>query len=541
MTLNRYLKNWNYPPNIENSHLLDSDLCYCADSANCTYPSGIYPNLTGFDSYAYYGVINPSMTSQTQIQGLHTGCLPFESIMESTLECFYNHDCLRQLFPNFDTIQALDINLDHTYSNNRKLADLIDELFIENVSITTDFEAFYSECMPKKCIYSYNSRGNAIFLVLTILSLIGGLYVAVKTISMIIVNLYRTIGDKCTKQSRENKPKKSISIMLKEFVGKIRMKIREFNLFEHENSNEYRRRNEILSTRLYIFLMIIGGIIIVLYSSIIPYTLTYRVKSPSIDTYRQFVSKYPSLTCQCQQTITNYELFVTFSPTYHQFTTSIWAQNFVLPHFVSMKYTYIMNGFIVPIVQAVAFYAARILGDLSEEIVLETMASYYRKDYLSTYLTHEDEFISNINISINSMKTALPKTFTQLLHLLLNTIQGNQLLSSVFGNAIMFYNSSSIDEENQIKLLWINPMNASCNCGLSSDSCTISYKDYCNDTYSGVPGDICNAQLAYVFMSCYLMNQLFSVTLECFYNENCTREAYVMSSTNKKRFLKFYF
>lgn len=51
-----------------------------------------------------------------------------------------------------------------------------------------------------------------------------------------------------------------------------------YNLFEQAQRDEYSRRNEILSTRLYIFLMISGIAIIVLYASIVPYTLINTVR-----------------------------------------------------------------------------------------------------------------------------------------------------------------------------------------------------------------------------------------------------------------------
>jgi len=51
-----------------------------------------------------------------------------------------------------------------------------------------------------------------------------------------------------------------------------------FNLFEEAHLDEYKRQNGILSTRIYILLMIIGCTIIALYTSIIPYNLTYTVR-----------------------------------------------------------------------------------------------------------------------------------------------------------------------------------------------------------------------------------------------------------------------
>ncbi len=170
----------------------DSQLCYCIDSLNCTYPSGIYPNLTGFDSYQYYGSIIPPMVSSTQISGLHIGCMSSASIMESTLECFYDNNCLLELF-NETNMQPLNSSIN---TIDTKISTLIEEFFVESWSSETDFESFFKECQPKKCTYSYNSRGNIGYVIAVILSLVGGLFVALKVASSLIVISYKKARNK---------------------------------------------------------------------------------------------------------------------------------------------------------------------------------------------------------------------------------------------------------------------------------------------------------------------------------------------------------
>ena len=178
----------------------NSQLCFCTDTSNCTYPSGISPNLTCVDSYTYGAIIIPPTSAATQVEGLHTGCMPFESLMESTLECFYNNDCLSKLFDS-RSVQSLKSEINSVYTINTKVNVLIQELFIENLSTVTDFELFYSECKPNKCFYSYNSKGTVAFVILTILSLTGGLFVALQIMSMFIIEFYTKIKQKCFNRS----------------------------------------------------------------------------------------------------------------------------------------------------------------------------------------------------------------------------------------------------------------------------------------------------------------------------------------------------
>lgn len=179
--------------------------CYCTDESTCTYPSGIYPNITGYDSYEYHGIVNPSILYSKQIRGLYAGCMPFRSILQSTLEYFYDDYCLSELFIDIENIQPLNHNINSIYSNNTKIDFLIQQLFIETISITKNFELLYSECKPNKCLYSYRSKGDAAFVILTILSLIGGLFGASQMISMFIVSLYQAIRKKCSKRLSHNR------------------------------------------------------------------------------------------------------------------------------------------------------------------------------------------------------------------------------------------------------------------------------------------------------------------------------------------------
>lgn len=239
-------------------------MCYC------TYPSGIYSNLTGSDSYDYYGVVNPPKISSTHIQGLYVGCMPYESLVKSTLECFYDD----QLFANIENILSLIYDRNSVYSNDTKVDFLIQQLFIETISVTANFESFYSECKPTKCLYSYNSKGDVAFVILTILSLISGLFVPLKMISLFMVRFYHGLRRKCsTKSSKEIN-----TVNMKTISNAIVQTIINLNLFEEAHNDEYRKQNAIRATRVYILSMMSGFTIIVLNTLISRYTLIYTVK-----------------------------------------------------------------------------------------------------------------------------------------------------------------------------------------------------------------------------------------------------------------------
>lgn len=129
--------------------------------------------------------------------------------------------------------------------------------------------------------------------------------------------------------------------------------------------------------------------------------------------------------------------------------------------------------------------------------------------------------------TVNNFIALAPSTFSHILKLLGNTIQGNQLLTGTFSNAQLRYNSSSIDEEHTIEILWIYANNESCNCGISTDSCAMTYDDLCNHTYHNDDSiQTCLSPLPGLTLSCYIIDGLLQSSQECFYDINCITPTY---------------
>ena len=157
---------------------------------------------------------------------------------------------------------------------------------------------------------------------------------------------------------------------------------------------------------------------------------------------------------------------------------------------------------------------------LSKEITSQLIDTFLQTIYISNYLTHEIEFISRINASIYNFKVFALPTIIHLLQLILDTTQGNQLLTSTFTNAELQYNASSTIEDNEINIVPANLADKSCSCSISSDSCQILHSKYCNNTYNALNG-ICFRPALGMYLACYLLNGVLQTSLECFYNAQC--------------------
>ena len=103
----------------------------------------------------------------------------------------------------------------------------------------------------------------------------------------------------------------------------ILSKLRTLNLFMEPRSQDSEDiamiHNQILSTRVYIILMITTVSTLILFTVVRPVTISVTESHPSIDTYYQLEAAYPStLSCQCYQPIVKYKEFYSIEPVFHE-------------------------------------------------------------------------------------------------------------------------------------------------------------------------------------------------------------------------------
>ena len=170
-----------------NSVLLTSQLsfydgCLCAFSAWCKVPSSIYNDT--------------SYTPVFRVPGMYTGCYIFESLLQSTLECFYNQSCFDKLQSAMSpTIRSnatiLDPSLASNYSIHSTVSELLASLMVEEWQWTTKYDQYYEACHPTECQYTVVGRNDAIYIVTTVIGLVGGLFAVLKIIVPLLVNVIR--------------------------------------------------------------------------------------------------------------------------------------------------------------------------------------------------------------------------------------------------------------------------------------------------------------------------------------------------------------
>jgi hypothetical protein len=156
--------------------------CQCAASFTCTSPSHILE------------LPNPS--SVFIVPGFYTGCYVIESLLQSTLECFFNQECIDQLQAHASpsssmNVPALNASLLSLYTKYSTIQGLLDNLMIEQWNVSIYYEQYYNQCQPTQCTYTFQTRNDLIYIVTTLFGRAGGLTTVLKFILPRLVKIFK--------------------------------------------------------------------------------------------------------------------------------------------------------------------------------------------------------------------------------------------------------------------------------------------------------------------------------------------------------------
>jgi hypothetical protein len=148
----------------DGSHLtiapVDYDGCNCEVSSKCTQSS----------------------------RNMMTGCYPLEALLQSTLQCFYDQQCI----DSYGNFKALNLpSVSSRFQVNSTVEFILSELMVEEYLINISYKKYFAECVPSSCSYSHIERHNAIDIVTPLIELYGGVVIITGWITALIIKLYR--------------------------------------------------------------------------------------------------------------------------------------------------------------------------------------------------------------------------------------------------------------------------------------------------------------------------------------------------------------
>ncbi|CAF1562192.1 unnamed protein product [Adineta steineri] len=179
---NYYLTITNGGVNVATNSISYSD-CNCHLSSTCVNQFSIYKNDSG-------------NVTLFDVPGLYIGCYVIEALLQSTLQCFYDQNCIDELQVYLTTASpmnatALDPSLSSQYSENSTIENLLNSLMIEEWNSTQIYDRYYDECQPIECTYTIKTRNSIIYIITTMFGIVGGLITVLKLVVPRVVKFIR--------------------------------------------------------------------------------------------------------------------------------------------------------------------------------------------------------------------------------------------------------------------------------------------------------------------------------------------------------------
>lgn len=182
-----------------------------------------------------------------------------------------------------------------------------------------------------------------------------------------------------------------------------------------------------------------------------------------------------------------------------------------------MDFTYIGPAFAKLVIKLCAF---------SEEIVLAAMTVFNKTKYASATLTPEANLLATANISLSIFQNQIPSSLRQILQLFRDNTNGNQLVTASFTNTRCSRNSQdnvTFSYADTFSFYSKCSFDPTCNCGMSSTSCAMSYLRYFEifgNPFKSFP-IVLNQTIDGLFLACNPLENFLYSTLECLYNTIC--------------------
>ncbi|CAF1054872.1 unnamed protein product [Adineta steineri] len=342
--------------------------CSCSLSATCIEQSSMFRYSNGRVLYS--------------VPGMYTGCYIVESLLQSNLQCFYNQTCINKVVSYFVTrplmnTTALKNSLPSQFLPNSTLKEVINEIMVEQFIPSIIYNSYYNACQPTECTYTYQTKNSIIYIVTTLIGLLGGLITVLKLIIPPVVMFIR-------KEKERSRP--DIAILL-------------------------------------------------LYTSLINVTQTVNVNAPTMTKYLDLYSTYSqALTCPCKQVSISYNTFISIEYTFHQICTSVFISQDWIDY---LSKSYGSNGVHMHDFRDTSpftFQALSTLCDLINQTVSIRLSQFNSSQYVSASVTSSDVFKSQAQSLIDQFRLSATNDFLLSLTTIRNTTQSNALFSGLQTN-----------------------------------------------------------------------------------------------------------
>lgn len=161
----------------------------------CQSKSGIYPDKYDIDAINVGNTSEPSISFHDWI----TSCMPVDSCLLSSLECFYDQNCVDSILPFLQVLDnmpiknftALNSSISSRYNISSEIFSIVEEFMVEDWLLQESYDEYFLQCAPISCTYWKSVRPNFLKVLKTVIGLLGGLCAVLLLIIPLIVKKIR--------------------------------------------------------------------------------------------------------------------------------------------------------------------------------------------------------------------------------------------------------------------------------------------------------------------------------------------------------------
>ncbi|CAF1497941.1 unnamed protein product, partial [Adineta steineri] len=336
--------------------------------------------------------------NSTTVNGFFTGCTPFEALLESTLDCLYQTECLQLLVDYFPIRQQMNFHANDSILNsrheNKSVNKYLNNLFIMNWSPEIDYTKYFHQCSPSNCTYSKKDQTELSHGITLFISLYGGLIIILRLIASWSIDILSKI--KCC--SRKRNPNSDENGKILKFIESVKR----LNLFKNVNDRtETGIKQQKIITCVYLILLTGSICILCLFTSLNSENVTKIEKNPSLTTYNSLRGGLhsASIQCPCFNKAIPHQKFVLLSPHYHQICSSGFVDNIWIDMLRGTTINIIYNDW-----RSRASPLFQLLSDfcqLANKTIDDAVKRYLSQLYIASFVMNEDDFDKQLNSSLN--------------------------------------------------------------------------------------------------------------------------------------------
>ena len=301
---------------------------------------------------------------------------------------------------------------------------------------------------------------------------------------------------------------------LGEFAIKCQGYLSNFNLFPSipPSVDEHELKTQTISTRSFIFILILSFIILLIYNAIVPTTKTVNIQSPTLEQYLQLSFKYPqTIICPCTHKSINYEQFLRIDYTLHQMCYGSFLE--IWQHYMNLIQMNIDTPLWFDDFRRIGnqyFQTLASLCKLTNETISNSLTRFYKTKYVGRVITTSELFQSQCRSFVRRYITSTVNQFLVNFRVIRDITQANRLFSGHNTNAYFY-----VDEQVTLAVYAVRYSNCSCAATYICAAEASVSDDTSNEKLYMIPG---------MYAGCYIIEALRKSTLECFYSPTCLND-----------------